>query len=113
MGPKGPDTAFLYHYVIVRADLPHGVQIAQTIHAAGESSPGKLPPNTHAVALHSSDESELLDLEQLLSYEGISFVAIREPDQNNELMAIGIVPQIRTKHLRKLLSRFSLVKGDR
>ena len=41
----------LTHYVIVRADLPLGLLAAQVTHAAGESSPGNLPENTHAVVL--------------------------------------------------------------
>lgn len=110
--PEAP--SFLYHYVIIRADLPRGVQIAQTIHAAGEScSPGHLPDNTtHAVALETPNEQGLLDLEARLTHAGIAHVAIREPDEpyNNQLMAIGIPPQVRTKTLRKHLSRYALVR---
>jgi len=104
--------SFLYHYVIIRADLPRGVQIAQTIHAAGESSPGNLPPTTHAVALETPNEQGLLDLEARLTQAGIAHVAIREPDApyNNQLMAIGIPPQVRSKTLRKHLSRYALVR---
>lgn len=108
-----PDPAFpLYHYVIIRADLPLGAKIAQTIHAAGESSPGNLPSDTHAVALETPNEAVLLDLEQRLKHAGISHVAIREPDApyNNQLMAIGIPPQVRSKTLRKHLSRYALVR---
>lgn len=101
---------FFHHYVIIRADLPRGVQIAQTIHAAGESSHGNLPPSTHAVALEAPDEKALLDLEQRLISARIEHVAIREPDQNDELMAIGLVPCVRTKSLKKLLGRYGLVK---
>ena len=109
----GPEpVSFLYHYVIVRKDLPAGQQIAQTIHAAGESSPGNLPPTTHAVGLHAKDEQDLLDLEARLRQDGIAHVAIREPDApyNNQLMAIGIVPQVRSKTLRRATSRFALVR---
>ncbi len=108
--PEAP--SFLYHYVIIRADLPRGVQIAQTIHAAGESSPGNLPPTTHAVALETPNEQGLLDLEARLTHAGIAHMAIREPDEpyNNQLMAIGIPPQVRTKPLRKILSRYALVR---
>lgn len=104
----------LYHYCIIRADLPRGVQIAQTIHAAGEScSAGNLPDSTtHAVALETPDEATLLDLEARLVQAGITHVAIREPDApwNNQLMAIGIPPQVRSKTLRKHLSRYALVR---
>lgn len=102
----------MHHYVIIRADLPRGVQIAQTIHAAGESVAGPVPPTTHAVALEAADEAELLDLEAKLKHLGIQFVAIREIDApyTNQLMAIGIQPQVRAKILRKALARFALVR---
>lgn len=108
--PESP--SFLYHYVIVRRDLPAGQQLAQTIHAAGESSPGNLPATTHAVALHAESEQDLLDLEARLLQDGVAHVAIREPDPpyNNQLMAIGIVPQVRSKTLRKATCRFPLVR---
>lgn len=95
----------MYHYVIVRADLPLGVQLAQTIHAAGESSPGSLPPHTHAIALHAATEAELIELEMRLGENGFKFNSIREPDEpwNGQLMAIGIEPQLRTTALSKLL----------
>jgi hypothetical protein len=79
------------------------------IHAAGESSPGSLPKNTHAVALHADSEAVLSALEKKLKDSGVSFISIREPDRNNELMAIGIVPIARDK-IRKLLSKFALIK---
>lgn len=103
--------AIPYHYVIVREDLPKGVQFAQVVHAAGESSPGNLAPNTHAVVLVAKDEPELLALEQELAREGFFHVAIREPDApwNGALMAIGLVPQDR-KPLRKLLGRLPLIR---
>lgn len=108
----GPEPVlFFHHYVIIRADLPRGVQLAQTIHAAGESAPGNLPSGTHAVALEAPDEKALLDLEQRLISARIEHVAIREPDDyNNQLMAIGIKPQVRGRNLRKVLSRFALVR---
>lgn len=45
--------------MIVRADLPKGIQAAQVIHAAGESSPGGLPDGTYAIALSVPDEPAL------------------------------------------------------
>lgn len=102
----------LYHYVVVRKDLPFGVQVAQTIHAAGESSPGNLPANTHAVALHAKDEEQLEILERALLQSGFSFVSIREPDEpyNGALMAIGLSPVTRTPALKQLLGKLPLVK---
>jgi hypothetical protein len=46
--------------VILRRDLPHGLQVAQAIHAAGESSPGNLADGTYAIALAVADEPALL-----------------------------------------------------
>jgi hypothetical protein len=84
----------LYHYCIIRADLPNGVQKAQLIHAAGESSPGKLPSGTFAVCLAAENEAHLLELEQALLNRGIPHNSIREPDAPylGSIMAIGIVP---------------------
>ena len=84
----------VYHYVVVRADLPLGVQLAQTIHAAGESSTGNLPPDTHAVALHARDIHELHRTHQDLVRAGIPSVLICEPDapHNGDAVAIGVKP---------------------
>lgn len=105
--PAGPQ----YHYVIVRRDLPHGVQVAQTIHAAGESA-GRVAPGTHAVALHARDEQQLLEIEQRLAASPFQFQAIREPDAPwlGALMAIGLSPVHRTPELRQLLGKLPLVK---
>lgn len=100
----------LYHYCIVRADLPLGVQLAQTVHAAGESSPGDLPSDTRAVMLHAAGAEELLALEAKLRAAGVTFTSIREPDMpwDGQIMAIGLKPCIRTKALRKLMSGLPL-----
>lgn len=102
----------MHHYIVIRADLPKGVQIAQTIHAAGESVRGSVPPTTHAVALEAATEADLLDLERKLLDLGIPHVAIREPDfpYHNQLMAVGVVPMVRTKTLRKVMARFALIR---
>jgi hypothetical protein len=99
----------LYHYCIGRLDVPIGDLCAQLIHAAGESSPGNLPPETRAVALGARSEFELLKLEQKLKKKNIPHVAIREPDQNNELMAIGLRPSERTSAIRSILSSLPLI----
>lgn len=104
--------AVLYHYVIVRSDLPLGTIVAQTIHAAGESSPGpSLPPDTRAVALAAPGEAALLRLEQDLILAGVQFRAIREPDAPyfGQLMAIGLSPVPKAR-LRGLLAHLQLLK---
>lgn len=83
--------------------------MAQTIHAAGESSPGNLPPGTIAVALQVKNEIALLDLEEVLIKNMIPHRAIREPDQNNELMAIGVIP-CEKQLVKQFLGRLKLVR---
>lgn len=104
--------AVLHHYVIIRRDLPFGVQVAQTIHAAGESSPGNISESTHAVALHAKDEAQLEKIERALLEAGFRFKAIREPDAPylGALMAIGLSPVVRTPQLRQLLGKLPLIK---
>lgn len=103
----------LYHYVIVRKDLPFGVALAQTVHAAGESAQEvKVPPNTCAVVLAVPDEAALLAVEKRLQEALIDGVtSIREPDEPycGQLMTIGIKPQPRGK-IRKLLSNLPLYR---
>jgi hypothetical protein len=110
--PDGLPKAPLYHYCIIRADLPKGTQLAQTIHAAGESSPGNLPTDTRAIALAAKDEAQLLGLEAELRLAGIDFKAIREPDAPylGALMAIGLAPAVRTPTLRRALGRLPLMR---
>lgn len=98
------------HYCIVREDLPRGTLAAQLIHAAGETSTGDLPEDTHAVALAARDEEHLALVEQELIRLGIRHKAIREPDLNNELMAIGILPIIDRATLKPVTKRLSLLR---
>jgi peptidyl-tRNA hydrolase len=99
----------LYHYVVVRRDLPLGTILAQTIHAAGESGPAVT--GTYAVALQIPDEKSLLELSQALTAAGFPHTLIREPDRphNNAAMAIGLPPQSRDP-LRPLLGKLALFK---
>jgi len=98
----------LYHYVIVRADAPAGVQAAQIIHAAGESGPAE--PSTFAVALHATP-TQLAVLEAVLLAHGVDHVAIRESDPpwDGALMAIGIRP-VRKSVVRHLVRHLPLVR---
>jgi len=97
--------------VIIRADLPLGVQIAQTIHAAGESSDGNVPKGTYAIALAARDELHLHRVEKKLRASGIPHVAIREPDAPyfGALMAIGIAPGPRSV-VGKEVARLPLIR---
>jgi hypothetical protein len=101
----------LCHYVILRADLPRGIQAAQAIHAAGESSPGNLQPGTFAVALTCPSERALVHVADDLRRAGVRFVAIFEPDPpyDGALMALGLAPA-RKGVLRRHLSKLPLLK---
>lgn len=98
----------LCHYVIVRSDLPHGSQVAQVVHAVGESTPERVPPNTVAVALAARDEEHLLDIADVLHYAGIKFSLIYECD--GQAMAIGCEPTRDRQKMRKALSSLPLVR---
>lgn len=113
ISPAAPSTNQpLYHYIIIRKDLPPGVALAQTVHAAGESAQNTVvPPDTHAVVLAVPDECALLAVEAKLLRNGLELSAIREPDEpwSGQLMAIGIKPQPREK-IKKLLSNLPLYR---
>lgn len=102
----------LYHYVIVRSDLPHGVQVAQTIHAAGESSEGPLPSGTFAIALGVPSESALEDLAMRLWNAEIPHKVITEPDApyDGQAMAIGIFPTTDRERVRRVTSNLPLIR---
>jgi hypothetical protein len=101
----------LHHYIVVRSDLPRGIQAAQVAHAAGESSPGGLPSGTNAVVLGCVSEAELADVGRRLTLEGVRHVQIYEPDQpyDGALMAIGLVPG-RKEDLKRHLSTLPLLR---
>jgi len=81
------------------------------VHAAGESSPGNLPHDTHAIVLSVPNEPALAALAERLTKAGVAHVTIREPDApwNDALMAIGLAPG-RKEVLRKHLSSLPLLK---
>ena len=102
----------LYHYVIVRGDLPHGVQMAQTIHAAGESCEGPLPSGTHAIALSARNESHLEEIASRLWEAEIPHTVITEPDApyDGQVMAVGIWPTSDRDRIRRVTSSLPLVR---
>ncbi len=81
------------------------------VHAAGESSPGNLPHDTHAIVLSVPSEPALAALAERLTKAGVAHVVINEPDApwNGALMAIGVVPGRRSE-LRRHLSSLPLLK---
>lgn len=97
--------------MIVRADIPRGLQGANIIHAAGESSPGNLPSGTHAVCLTVPDELALRAVADRLAAAGVAFVSIVESDAPFAgcLMAIGCAPAGK-ETLRRHLSALPLFR---
>ena len=80
---------------------------AQLIHAAGESSNGKLKPGTYAVALGVETEKDLRDLADKLEAQGVPVHRVEESTGKyaGQLMALGIAPgpkSVRGKHLSNL-----------
>lgn len=102
----------LHHYVIIRADLPSGVRLAQSIHAAGESSDGPLPTGTYAYALAARDEDHLFEIANRLWDAEIPHKVISEPDApyDGQAMAIGIWPTYDKERIRKVVSDLPLAK---
>jgi len=103
----------LYHYVVIRLDLPRGVQAAQIIHAAGESAcmAGSVPPGTNAVALGVPCEARLLELGRTLTEAGVAHAAIVETEGPfaQQTMAIGCSPATK-KELKRYFSSIPLIK---
>jgi hypothetical protein len=87
------------------------VLAAQLTHAAGESSPGRLPSGTRAIVLAAADEAALARLEERLHLAAIAHVAIREPDLPwaGALMAIGVTPVRDRAPVRRALGRLPLL----
>lgn len=101
----------LVHYVIVRGDLPHGSQVAQAVHAAGESVVQPVPSGTIAVALAARDEAHLADLHLafLNAVPPVEHVQVIESD--GALMAIGCQPTYDRDAIRRHTSSLPLVGG--
>lgn len=95
----------------MRADLPRGLQAAQIVHAAGESSPGNIPAGTYAIVLAVPDKHALAAEAYRLTKVGVSLTPIYEPDApyHGELMALGLTPG-RKEDLRRHLSCLPLLK---
>lgn len=91
----------------MRADIPTGSQIAQILHAAGESTPTRVPSGTVAVALAARDEAHIRDLDAKLTAAGIPHTLIVEC--SGEAMAIGCEPTTDRDRIRRVLSMLPLV----
>lgn len=109
-----PEEPEIYHYVVVRGDLPCGVAAAQITHAAGWTG-GPEAVGARAVVVEARDETELATLAELLNQRSIAHEVIHEPDAPwfGAAMAIGVYPQPRDHNTRRTLGRLTLYQGDR
>lgn len=100
----------LVHYVIVRGDLPHGLQVANVLHAAGESS-DRVQSGTVAVALRARDAGHIEDIAEQLAELDIAHHLVVEGEGHHEgqPMAIGCEPSTDRARLRRVLSNLPLV----
>lgn len=95
----------MYHYVVIRADLPPGFASGQIVHAAGETAVGgPVPVGTHAVVLEVEDEAHLLRISAKLANRGVPRHLVREPDAPfcGAATALGIPPGPRRRELSGL-----------
>lgn len=105
--------------MVVRRDLPRGLQSAQLVHAAGESAGGPIPGGTHAVVLQVRDEEHLLDIASALHWAHLPYKLIIEPDlplledrplEDGQGTAIGIPPTRDRRAISRVLGRLPLLK---
>ncbi len=80
----------MHLYVVVREDLPPGLQCAQACHAAFEyGRHGREAVDDNLIVLSTSLD-KLLTLEHLAPLNDWSFVAFHEPDLGGELTAMAL-----------------------
>ena len=95
--------------MVVRGDLPRGLQAANIVHAAGESGPAER--GTHAVCLVAPNATVLAAVAERLEAAGVRCARIVEsdPPYAGELMAIGCPPGGR-EVVRRVLSSLPLLR---
>ena len=94
-------------YLFVRTDLSFPQQVVQSCHATLEVARSLLPAelsHPHLVVCGVHSERELLQCLDRLNRAGIAYRAFREPDQGNELTAIGTEPICGKR--RKIFKRY-------
>lgn len=77
-------------------------------HAAGLSARG-VRYGTYVVVLAARDEDHLAEIAEQLQVAGVEHVAYREPDHNDQLMSIGVVPVKSRKEVKRILSSLPLL----
>lgn len=84
---------------------------AMIVHAAGESSPGNLPSDTHAVALAVPSEDALRSVFARLKLAGVPSALIVEDGgtYHGQATAIGVVPA-KKGEVHRFLSNLPLIR---
>lgn len=102
------------HYVVVRKDLSSGSQLAQSVHAAGESADPKPAPGTVAVVLHAVDEKHLEIVKGRLDKAGIRSHSVFEAEDDKrfpgQMMSIGVNPTSDRDSIKRVLGSLPLAK---
>ena len=97
----------------MRSDLPHGVQVAQTAHAAGESVRKPFPVEGGiVVALAVPNQDTLRQVAEALGRHSLTYKLITETEGPwaNQAMAIGVEPTEDRNAVRKVVSALPLVR---
>jgi hypothetical protein len=90
----------LTHYIVCRRDVPLGVALAMTTHAAGESASLYRDPlgrgfrGARTVVLGVKSEKDLRKVAKRLQDKDVEFTVMHEydPPYGGQAMAIGLVP---------------------
>ncbi len=104
-------------YIVVRADLPFGLQMAQAIHAAvqyvieDELSAHWYKNSNNVVVKHVSDEAALLELAAKGESRRLVVEAFQEPDLAGATTAVAFVGEGANALLRELPLAFQLPKA--
>lgn len=108
------ERADLVHYVVVRKDIPPGAQLAQSVHAAGESAEPLPTPGTVAVVLHAADEQHLAIVKARLDKAQLRAHCVYEAEDDKhfpgQLMSIGVNPSSDRTAIKKVLGSLPLAK---
>lgn len=87
-------------YIVVRKDLPQGLQLAQAVHA-GRAFPDAVTSDENVVVLHAESERHLWKLTAQALTAGNRAIYFEEPDLDNALTAASF--DGRSKHLLRKL----------
>lgn len=98
-------------YIVVRQDLPHGLQAAQAVHAAFEFSDEHpewteqwMSISNYLVILSVPDEPTLDALRATAVLKGMDITVVREPDLDMQVTAVAFEPSDKSRRMLGSLS---------